>query len=614
MRLDDIERLPPSARAHVAREIYEHAVTTIVERLLEEDPTTVPARPLYGVYQAYATGQMGDLHKTIAELGVEKTGDEDPRIKREIVRRLGRAYELADDIDGQREEERRCRDDVAYWIDNWGWARDPERDGLRVIPFRPFDRQRELLDWIEELIAAKEPGYMDKARKVGASYLFAFFSTHRWKFCDHWTTFLSSYSEAALHTQHKPDECIIEKVRVIIRGLPSWQIPTGYNERDHFNFCSVVNPENGSAIAGILPKGENFRSTRATVAFLDEFPYYRDAQDQWTTIADVTPTPIALGTPSPGSYASELKKKVSTFVFTWRDDPRKSQEPVEVEVGPGKTETMPKFKADWLSAGGRTEADFEREHECNSDIVVSQNVIKSEWIDAAERIELQPVGECVCGLDPAGLGGDEASFCRRVGPVVDPLTTWQSDIRQTTEMAAGLTSSRGGEFLYFDASGLGSQCRDHLADMEDLEFGWWGIYQQNPPPTIFIGDDEDPADERYADMATMLWFSLAARLEHTYRHFHGLDRYPPDQLLSLPHDPELREQLLSRRWEWRSGKIKLEDKKKMRKSPDRADSLAQTECTHLQREKNRPSGPATADTVDPDIDRQMGGRGFDIEF
>lgn len=612
MRLEDLEQLPPEARAHVARQIYQHTVTTIVERILEEDPAKLPARPLYGIYQAYATGAMGDLHKTIAELRREQTDDETPAIKREIVRRLGRAYELADDVEAQAEEERKCADDVAYWVKQWGWARDPERDGLRVLPFVPFERQVELLHWIEERIKLREPGYLDKARKVGASYIVAFFATHKWKYADHWTTFFSSYSEGALHTQLKPDECIIEKVRVIQRGLPSWQLPKGYNERDHFNFMSVVNPENGSAIAGILPKGDNFRSTRATVAFLDEFPYYKDAQAQWTDIADVTPTPIALGTPKPGSYANELKKKIKTFIFTWRDDPRKSQELVEVEFRPGEVKMMPKFKADWLAGGGRTEADFEREHECNSDVTGTQNLIQAEWYDSAVRIRLDAVGECVCGLDPAGLGGDESAFARRVGPVVGPLRTWQSDPRATTEMGAGLTNTRGGDYLYFDASGLGSQCRDYLSEMQNLSFAWWPVYAQNPPPAIFIGDDVQPANERYADMTTMLWFDLAARLEKTHRHFTGQDHYPPHQLIKLPDDDTLREQLLGRRWEWRNGKIKLEDKKKMKRSPDRADAVTLTLCTHLQREKNRPT-QKTVSTVE-DIDRAMSRGGSSIEF
>ena len=596
MRIEQLDHLPPEEREQFARELYGAAVGEVLDRLLAApDLSIIPATPLYGVYRALATGTIHELYKTLPDLGRQEPGDEE--VKREIARRIRLIRRLSTDVQAQSEEWARCKADPAYWIANWGWTRDPERDGLRTIPFVPFPRQVELIEWILERQREHESGYLNKGRKVGASYIVAFLTTWWLLFWSDTTVILSSYSRDALHKQMQPEWCIIEKIRVILRLLPSWQVPASYNEDDHFNFCSVVNPENGSAVAGILPNDENLRSTRASIAFLDEFPFYKDGKNAWTILEDVTPCRIAFGTPSPGSYATELCRAIKTFVFPWTDDPRKPRD----------------FKQRWLAAGdGKTEADFAREHECNTDIAIAQTLIKPEWIDAAQRIRLQPSGETVCGLDPAGLGGDESALARRTGPAVKPLDVWQADVRETTERAVGLTRACGGAYLYFDASGLGSQCRDHLSAMQALGFEWHAIYAQNPPDPIFVGNDTDIATERYADQTTMLWFELAARLERTYRHFHGIDHYPENELLSLPEDDKLREQLLMRSWHWRNGKIKLDDKRKLSKSPDRADAVTLTLSTHLQRIRTVRQ-PDTVEVV-ADIDKLMGGDPFDFRF
>lgn len=580
--LDELKRLPMLHQQHVVGSVYDGAVNALVD-LLCADVDQANAHVLYAVYQALATAKTRTLHKTLSETGPD---DEQP-IKAEISRRLARVRDLQT-VEAQQAEMARCAQSPAHWITNWGWTRDPERSGLRTIPFVPFQRQLELIEWVLELQDTGKSGYLNKARKVGASYIVAFIATHQFLFRGAVTVILSSYRKDALHKQNQPDECIIEKIRVILRLLPTWMIPEGYNEADHFNFCSVINPANGSTIVGILPLNDNLRSTRGSIAFLDEFPLYVDAKNAFTILEDVTPCRICLGTPMPGTYSVQLMRTIPTFTFPWTDDPRKPRD----------------FKERWLSAGDKTEADFAREHECSTDIAGEQTLIAPEWIDAAMNIELEAAGEVVCGLDPAGLGGDEIAFCRRVGPVAT-FDVWRSvELTVTSERAMGLGRQYGASCLYFDASGLGVGVRDHFSEAAPA-FDWHPIFAQLPADGVFVGDDTELATERYADQTTMLWFELRARLQRTHRHVTGVQLYPHDDLIKLPKDDLLREQLLSRKWQWWSGKIKLEPKQKLRHSPDRADALTLTMSTHIQRTRNRRRLPVAREI---DLDRVMGGK------
>src|SRR4051794_7234422 len=54
-----------------------------------------------------------------------------------------------------------CAGDVVHWLTTWGWTEDSREVGLgrpSVLPFVPYPRQVEFLDWLREREARQEDG------------------------------------------------------------------------------------------------------------------------------------------------------------------------------------------------------------------------------------------------------------------------------------------------------------------------------------------------------------------------------------------------------------------------------------------------------------------------
>lgn len=184
-------------------------------------------------------------------------------------------------------------------------------------------------------------------------------------------------------------------------------------------------------------------------------------------------------------------------------------------------------------------------------------VIPVELIDAAmhREVEVDEYTSAVWGLDVARHGNDSSVLCKRHGPVVLPLRTWNNlDLMQLVsvvkaEYDAALPHKRPVEIIV-DSIGLGAGVLDRLREL--------GL------PARGLNVSERPSSPTYHNMRSELWFKAKEWLE-------GRD-------VQLPKDDKLFGELAAPRYSFTSGgKLLVESKDSMKKrglkSPDRADAV-----------------------------------------
>jgi hypothetical protein len=95
----------------------------------------------------------------------------------------------------------------------------------------------------------KEHGLVEKSRDMGLSYLNVLSQTHAWLFEQGYAGLMTSRKEMLVDRRGDPSS-IFEKIRIILRYLPSWMLPEGFSWSEHDNYMRLVNPENGSVLLG----------------------------------------------------------------------------------------------------------------------------------------------------------------------------------------------------------------------------------------------------------------------------------------------------------------------------------------------------------------------------
>jgi len=189
-------------------------------------------------------------------------------------------------------------------------------------------------------------------------------------------------------------------------------------------------------------------------------------------------------------------------------------------------------------------------------------VIPWEWIiDAVDR-EMEVVSDdpTIYSLD-VGAGGDESCLLHRTGPLVAPLqVAGYSESNALIEWASReiLANDPAPKALLLDSIGVGWGIEGGLR--KRLEAAKIDVYGINVANTAFNA-------HRFYRLRDELWWRTRTSFEKGF--------------LSIPDDPLLHGDLNAPRYEEVTGKIKIETKKEMKRrgvdSPNRADSLIQTE-------------------------------------
>lgn len=234
---------------------------------------------------------------------------------------------------------------------------------------------------------------------------------------------------------------------------------------------------------------------------------------------------------------------------------------VRVTGDPEDPERSPRISAEWASEQIRL---YGRENPWVQAYILGQfptqglnTLLTLEEIEDATRRHLRPDAyewsQVRLGVDVARFGDDETVIACRQG-----LASWPAVVlrgARTTEIAGRVLEEarrRGAEVVFVDdTGGWGAGVVDAL-----LQAG------VNVVPVNFSGKAQDP---RYYNVRSEIWFRMAEWVKRGG---------------ALPDDPLLASELASPIYAVREGRFWLEDKehvkKRLRRSPDRADALALT--------------------------------------
>jgi len=518
-----------------------------------------------------------------------------PNYVEHLIARQKRVRLLRDRADLRLGLPERYRNDPVAWINHWAVTYDPRKAGdpdiPTTMPFVLFRRQEELAEFLLACITEQQNGLAEKARDMGATWLCCAFSVWLWLYWPGAAVGWGSRKEQLVDKIGDPDS-IFEKMRIIIRNLPAFMLPRGFDAQTHMPFMKIVNPETGATITG--EAGDNIgRGGRKLIYFKDESAHYERPEKIEAALADNTNCQIDISSVNGlGNVfhrrreAGEewqpsqplAKDRVNVFVMDWRDHPAKDQ--------------------DWYDQRrSKAESDgllhvFAQEVDRDYSAAVAGVIIPSAWvssaIDAHIRLGFDDGGGWRAALDVADEGADKHALAIAKGSVVHSVEDWGSgDVGEATRKAIDDLRGRTVE-LQYDCIGVGAGVKseaNRLAGEEKLpngiSFAPWSASASplNPDEHFIPRDKESPLNrDFFANLKAQAWWELRGRFERTHKAVTESEQHDPDTMISLPSNmpglATLRKEL-SQATRGRTGALKMIVNKTPEgtRSPNKADAL-----------------------------------------
>jgi phage terminase large subunit len=462
--------------------------------------------------------------------------------------------------------------DPALFIEDWGITHDPRVAEMPYLPFILWDKQREYIAWLHERVTAREDGLVEKSRDAGVTWLNCAFAVWMWLYMPGCKVSFGSRKEALVDKIGDPD-AIFSKIRTFLGGIPAVLLPAGFSMDRDASFMKIVNPETGATITG--EAGDNIgRGGRSTVYFKDESAFYERPDLIEAALSQNSDCKIDVSTPNGTGNPFWRKRfggKIAVFVFDWRDDPRKDQAWYERQ----KDALEP-----WILA-----QEVDRDYNAS----VENITIPAAWIAAAVGLSLPAAGPRIAGLDVADEGGDMNTLVTRRGPVVESVEAWGcGTTTQTARKALSQCRERLVEMLFYDSIGVGAGVKGELAEQAGGDGNGISAYAASlhvrgvstaSRELPGVWDEHKANADMFLNLRAWMWWSLRRRFERTWQHVNKERQWPAEELISLPHDPELVTELSQPLYGFdNAGRIKIEAKKDMAKrgikSPNKADALA----------------------------------------
>lgn len=524
----------------------------------------------------------------------------------ELSARIQRRVEIAKLADRANDKQRQqilkaCKADPIGWIRDWVWTLDPRLTSIGLPASIPFDlwlKQEEIIRSIQDCLTDAKDLCILKSRDTGVSWVVMGFVCHQWLFVPGFAAGVGTRSLDLLDSLDDP-KSLFQKVRHILKWLPRWMLPNGWDPRKHDNLKRIVNPQNGSSISGEV--GENMgRGGRTSLYVADEFAFVKSAEQVVSSLSYNTRTAVYLSNPSREGPANEFTRMVQGGRYRvaeigWEDDPRKTRAWYENECSTRDPVTIAvELDRDLTGAAGNT-------------------IIPGAWIKASQDLARKikatgpdPSWTVLAGLDVATTGSDESVLAVTRGPYIEPLDTWTgADTSISSDRVVGrLRAYPSCVAFRFDDIGVGAGIAGAMRERREIaeSKGSPLPYQIIPvnvgkaPPIVYLPDDPDRlAGERFANLRAFLWWTIRLRFFRTFEFITGAAAHPIESLIAIPDDPILVAQLTAPKIEYRSkgsaGEVlAIESKQRMRargvRSPDRANAIMIALATDVEAESD----------------------------
>lgn len=416
----------------------------------------------------------------------------------------------------------------------------------RIMPFRLFKRQEDLVIFIYELVRDKASGLIEKARDMGASWLCCAISVWLWLFWDGTAVGWGSRKEDLVDKQGDMS-AIFPKIRMIIDNLPPWMRPRGYKPKVHAAFMKIINPENGSTITG--EAGDNIgRGGRTTIFFKDESAHYERPELIEAALGDNTNSQVDISSVNGTAnvfYRRRMagvvwrrdmilpKGKTRVFIMDWRDHPNKTQEWYD--------QRRAKYEAEALLHIFRQEVDRDYSGAVQG-IIIPQEWVKAA-IDAHIHLGVEPSGIRYAGVDIADDGGDKNAMVARHGILCTHADHWAGEAGEAAKKTVPDCVMLGVTEIYYDSIGVGVGYKVQINTMKEWPnwpkhlkvYPWNAAAEvQDPDSNVIPGDIQSPLNkDQYENLRAQAWFRIRTKFYKTYRAvIHG-DDFEPSEIISL---------------------------------------------------------------------------------
>ncbi len=452
------------------------------------------------------------------------------------------------------------------WFFNMFLTTYNPRENPSIIPFILYDKQDELINWLECRLSKGEWGILEKSRYIGATVICCAYALHKWIFNYNISCSVASRKAELVDKLGNPD-CLMEKIVMMLERLPVWMTPL-YERK----LMLLRNIDNGSVIRGESGDGVG-RGGRSTFVLIDEFAFIERSELTINALSENSDCCIFVSTPNGmGGEFARMRHSGAYPVFTyhWRDDPRRSEEWYE--------EQKLKF----------SEVTIAQELDISYTGSVEGSCIKDVWVraavDAVDKIEgLREYNKSaprVAGLDIATTGTNNTVLMIRQGNIVNKIESWNGlDTTQSTFKVDLIMRQECIEKLNFDVCGVGAGVAGTLNSMSKLPYDYNPINSGESPTDEYISAEERTKKDKYLNLRAQMWGDLATRFKATWEVVQGIREHPLEDLISIPNNPDLISELSQPKIGFTvNGKMKLESKidlqKRGVKSPDYADALA----------------------------------------
>ena len=513
----------------------------------------------------------------------------------ELQRRL-HVLEVAEhDPELQADLRERCRRDVVYFLDNFGWTYDPRHpdSAERRLPLVLYPFQARTLRGMAWCLANAIRSVTLKSRDMGATWIAVGFDVHGFLFETGYKAAFGSRKEDYLDRSGDPD-CIFWKIRFMLDNVPGWLLPMGYTSAH----MRVSNPANGSAITGEAGRniGRGGRNRRYTVdesAFIEDPGSVDRALSENTNCRNDTSTPNG-----PAGPFAELAQRPDAHEW------------VDVETAERERPTLVKFTLHWTEHPEKDQAWYERKKIALGDpVIVAQELdidfaasvdgiaIPAAWVNPSVGIPLylEEKGAICIGLDVAEFGSDKSALVIREGANIPWGEEWQGhELTYTAQRAIGwanMCESRLAEhhhlWIFVDAVGVGAGVASIIAEhIKTAKKTRWKLVRVNAGATT-----QDP---RCARLKDSLWWKLRDYFLEDGKP-KGWHRPAISERIPRPVARKLASELSTLRYTFDvARRVVVESKESLKKrgikSPNLGDALA---LTFYQDKQKAPEPPKT---------------------
>jgi len=468
------------------------------------------------------------------------------------------------------------------FIQDWGMTYDPrnafDKTKTPHMPFVLFDKQKEYVNWLYESLILNKDGMVEKTRDAGITWVSVAFSSWAFLFVSGSSIGWGSRKASLVDTLGDMDS-IFEKIRYFIKALPSFFYPIFTDEKGltrqfspikDINRMKCLNGKDGASITG--EAGEEIgRGGRKLMYFVDEAASLENPESTDAALSQNTNIRIEISS-SKGQnyfYKKRSKKGARVMTFRWTDDPRKDDEWYKEQCE----------KLDPVIVAQEIDINYKAS---------DKNVcIPFEWVSAAINFKPNARGVKTLGYDVADDGADANAIALLQGISIVDIKEWdydetQGDTTVNTRKVFNYCKLNNIEYINFDAIGVGAGARGEfnslLANEKVYKPTIVGVkVSEAPSKGQFDNTDYDNQDMLLNKRAE-LWWGARQRFRKTYEQVKGINSYDEDELISIPDDTKLIEELTSPRIDFKSsGKIAIESKDAMRKrgisSPNKADAV-----------------------------------------